>query len=69
MLFGNLSYMPELPIGKPVIVRFGGSFDKFYGESTLNQQKMIEQALQIPDGLVVLSGVVEGSFFTICRSL
>ena len=35
-------------LGKPVIVRFGGSFDKFYGESTPTQQKMIERALQIP---------------------
>ena len=42
-------------LGKPVTVRFGGSFDKFYGESTPTQQKMIEKALQIPDGLIVLS--------------
>ena len=38
---------------KPVIVR-RWQFCKFY-ESTPTQQKMIERALQIPDGLVVLS--------------
>lgn len=42
-------------MGKPVVVRFGGSFDKFYGSSTPTQQKMIERALQVPDALVVLS--------------
>lgn len=41
--------------GKPVVVRFGGSFDKFYTESTPNQQKLMVQALQIPDSIVVLS--------------
>jgi len=42
-------------LGKPVVVRFGGSFDKFYGASTPTQQKAIVQALQVPDALVVLS--------------
>ena len=42
-------------MGKPVVVRFGGSFDKFYESSTPQQQQMIERALQVPDALVVLS--------------
>lgn len=42
-------------LGKPAVVRFGGSFDKFYESSTPSQQKMIVEALQIPDALVVLS--------------
>lgn len=42
-------------LGKPAVVRFGGSFDKFYASSTPSQQKAIERALQVPDALVVLS--------------
>ena len=42
-------------LGKPAVVRFGGSFDKFYDSSTPGQQKAIERALQVPDALVVLS--------------
>lgn len=42
-------------LGTPAVVRFGGSFDNFYESSTPNQQKMMIQALQIPDALVVLS--------------
>lgn len=42
-------------LGKPAVVRFGGSFDNFYEASSPNQQKMIIEALQIPDALVVLS--------------
>lgn len=41
--------------GRPVVMRFGGSFDKFYESSTPTQQEAIKKALQIPDRLVVLS--------------
>ena len=42
-------------MGKPAVVRFGGSFDKFYESSTPQQQEYMIKALQIPDQMVVLS--------------
>ena len=49
MLFGNRCVCSSRQSngGKPAVVRFGGSFDKFYESSTPQQQQMIEHALQI----------------------
>jgi glycosyltransferase involved in cell wall biosynthesis len=41
--------------GVPVVVRYGGAFDNFYGGSNSKIQKMIRWILRQPDGIVVQS--------------
>ena len=41
--------------GVPVVVRYGGAFDNFYGGSNARVQKMIRWILRQPDGIVVQS--------------
>lgn len=52
-------------IGRPVVVRFGGSFDIFYERSTPQTRKVIQNALKMPDQIVVQSSGWKDFFSTI----
>ncbi|MEC7985499.1 MAG: glycosyltransferase family 4 protein [Myxococcota bacterium] len=42
-------------LGKPVVVRFGGAFDKFYEQSSTQEKDLIRWLLKQPDQIVVQS--------------
>lgn len=42
-------------LGRPVVLRLGGAFDRFYESSSARMQRWIRRAIRVPDRLIVQS--------------